>query len=117
MKSFLVAAGLLHLLFMILELFPWSWPVVARRASRNVPHFTPEQRHLVRFIVQNAGIYNGIVAGGLFFATFAGSSATHVAQVMLVGAAVAGTFGALTLKPPYLPALQALVGVVGFFLV
>jgi putative membrane protein len=117
MKLFLIAAGLLHLSFMLLELFPWSWPLVARRSSKKLPPFNPEQQHLVKVIVQNAGIYNGIVAGGLFFAAFAGSSATDVARVMLIGAAVAGTFGALTLKPPYVPAIQALVGIVGLCLV
>ena len=115
MKIFviLIVAGGLHLGFLLCELFPWSWPIVACLASKKVPAFGPEQKRLVKSIVQNAGIYNGIVAGGLFFAAFAGSS--DVARVMLLGAAAAGTFGALTLKPPYLPAIQALVGVTGLF--
>ena len=115
MKIFpiLIVAGGLHLLFLLLELFPWSWPIAARRASEKVPAFSAEQKLLVKSIVQNAGIYNGIVAGGLFFAACAGSS--DVARVMLLGAAAAGTFGALTLKKPYLPAIQALVGITGLF--
>jgi putative membrane protein len=117
MKWFLIAAGLLHLSFMLLELVPWKWPLAIRWTSSNLPSFTPEQQHFVRGIVQNAGIYNGIVAGGLFFAAYAGTSAADVARVLLIGAAAAGTFGALTLKSPYLPALQALVGAIGAILV
>jgi uncharacterized membrane protein len=118
MKLFLVAvvAGLLHLSFMLLELIPWKWPLAFQLTSHGL-NFTQEQKHYVSSVVQNAGIYNGIVAGGLFFAAYAGASATDVARVLLIGAAVAGLFGALTLRQPYLPALQALVGTIGAILV
>jgi len=114
MKCFLIVAGLLHVFFLLAELFPWHWPLLASGVSKGV-EFSKEQKLLVKAIVQNAGIYNGIVAGGLFFAAYAGSSASDVARVMLAGAAVAGIFGALTLKPPYLPAIQALMGVAGLY--
>lgn len=65
--------------------------------------------------MHNAGIYNGILAGGLFWAAYAGLAATDVALVMLVGAVVAGIFGTATLKSPA-TALQAAVGIIGLIL-
>jgi uncharacterized membrane protein len=115
----LIGAGALHAVFMVCELFPWSLPVLLRLASKKLPEkeaFTPDQQALVATIVHNAGIYNAIVAGGLFWAAFSGDSATDLAHVLLIGAAVAGIFGTVTLKSP-LTAIQALVGIIGFFLV
>ncbi len=68
MKWFLVAAAALHVFFMMSELFPWSLPAVLRIASKKLPTaepFTDAQRKLVAGVVHNAGIYNGIFAGGL----------------------------------------------------
>ena len=118
LKVFLILAGLLHLSFMALELFPWSWPVIACLLTTGLPAFTDRQHDVVKAVVQNAGIYNGIVAAGLFFAAFAGRAAFGVARVLLAGVVVAGIFGALTLPPPpYGPALQAVVGITGLLLV
>ena len=119
MSWFLIGAAGLHLLFMAAELFPWPLPVLLRVAGKKLPEgepFTNAQRKLVATIVHNAAIYNGIVAGGLLWAAYGGNSATSVARVMLVGAAVAGVFGTATLKSP-VTAVQAVVGIVGLFLV
>jgi len=107
------------LIFMIFELFPWPGPVLLQKVSKKLPEgeaFTATQKKLVATVVQNAGIYNGIVAGGLLWAAFHLPSATDVAYVMLMGAAIAGIFGTATLKS--LPtALQAAIGVVGVIFV
>jgi putative membrane protein len=117
---FLIGVGLLHTVFMFCELLPWSLPVLLRLLAKKRlaagEEFTSAQQTLVATIVHNAGIYNGIVAGGLFWAAFAGDSATDIARVLLIGAGVAGVFGTTTLKSP-LTAVQALVGIIGFFLV
>jgi uncharacterized membrane protein len=121
---FLLGAAALHALFMICELFPWRLPILLRVVSKKLPElsgaekgrFTDAQRKLVANIVRNAGIYNAIVAGGLCWAAFGGESAADVARVLLIGAAVAGVFGTVTLKSP-LTAVQALVGSIGLFLV
>jgi len=115
---FLIAAAMLHVVFLIAELFPWPLPVLLRLVSKKLPSsepFTQAQRNLVATIVHNAGIYNGIVAGGLLFAAFGGASAIGVARVMFAGAAVAGLFGTMTLKSP-ITAVQAVVGIIGLFL-
>src|SRR6266853_3056020 len=119
MKSFLIVAALLHLSFVVCELYPWQIPVSLAAASNGIPailpdqHFTPEQQkwlearqELTATIVHNAGIYNGIVAGGLFWAAYAGIASIELALVMLIGAVVAGIFGTATLKSP-VTAVQA----------
>jgi len=123
MRYYLMAAAGLHVLFMAAELFPWRLPVLLQIASKKLPQlnsngerFTDAQRKLVATVVHNAGIYNGILAGGLFWAAFGGDPARDVARVMLSGAAVAGVFGAATLRSP-VPAVQAVVGIVGLILV
>jgi uncharacterized membrane protein len=115
MKWFLIAAAILHFAFMMFELFPWPVPLLLQIVSKKLPEgepFTASQRKLVATVVHNAAIYNGILAGGLFWAAYAGPPATDVARVMLIGAAVAGTFGTATLKSP-VTALQAAIGVAG----
>jgi putative membrane protein len=121
--------GLLHLLFMVLELFPWHRPFSLGREIKRLPRppkgqdFTSDQQQVVdrhddlaAAIVHNAGIYNGIVAAGLFWAAFGPEPALagriDVARVMLAGAVVAGAFGTVTLKNP-VPAVQAVFGVGG----
>jgi putative membrane protein len=123
-KWFLYGAGAVHGLFMVLELFPWSFPILLKIVSKKLPALTQEtekekkwtdaQQSLVATIVHNAGIYNGILAGGLFWAAWAGAPARDVAAVLLVGATVAGIFGTVTLKSPA-TGFQALVGAAGCF--
>lgn len=124
MKLFLLAVALLHGLFMLAELLPPEKPLLLDKISSKLPKqasgeaFTEPQLKLVAKIVQNAGIYNSIIAGGLLWAALTGDllGATAVAKVILIGAAVAGLFGTLTLRSP-LTALQALAGIAGFLLV
>jgi len=118
MQWFLMGAAGLHVLFMLAELFPWSFPALLRAASQKLPSnepFTAAQQKLVATVVHNAGIYNGIVAGGLLWSAFGGAPVLDVARVMLMGAVVAGVFGAVTIQSP-VPAVQALVGIIGLFL-
>lgn len=119
MNWFLIIAAVLHAGFMLCELFPWSNPVLLQFEVKKLPpetSFTLDQQSMVATIVHNAGIYNSILAGGLFWAAFIGDPAADVARVLLIGAAVAGVFGTVTLKSP-VTAVQALIGIVGFFLV
>jgi putative membrane protein len=117
MKPFLFVAGLLHAGFLFAEMFPWSNPYLLCLVSSNFHHhrvsFSGDQLELVSIVVHNAGIYNGIVAGGLFWAA-SGKASMDVARVMLMGAVVAGVFGAATLAPA--TAVQAIVGIIGLVL-
>jgi uncharacterized membrane protein len=130
MKYFLFGAAALHASFLAAELLPWSRPLLLQKASENLrpipdltkdqlspeAKFTEEQQKLLATIVHNAGIYNGIVAGGLLWAATHDEDGHQVARVMLVGATAAGIFGTITLKS-WPTALQGLVGLAGLFLV
>ena len=82
MNRYLAAAALLHLIFRSAELFPWRLPFLLKAVGKKLPllpesmrtrelppdaRFTDEQQRLVATIVHNAGIYNGILAGGLLW--------------------------------------------------
>ena len=119
MRAFLFVAALLHVAFMVCELFPWPLPILLRLLSAKLPSgesFTGSQQKLVATIVHNAGVYNAIVAGGLFWAAWVSPSGTDVARVMLAGALVAGVFGTATLKSA-LTLVQAVVGIIGLYIV
>jgi hypothetical protein len=74
MKWYLLAVAAVHAAFMLCELFPWRFPVLLRIVSKKLPdvrtgdQWTDLQQPLVATIVHNAGIYNGILAGGLLWA-------------------------------------------------
>ena len=121
MRLFVLAVAILHTLFMLFELLPPKNPKLlqglSEKSLKNQP-LNASQTKFVATIVQNAGIYNGIIAGGLLWSLFADdrSAAASVAQVLLVGAGVAGVFGTLTMKS-FLTAIQGVAGIVGALLV
>ena len=119
MKWFLLGVALLHAVFMALELFPWETPFLLDLVGKKLPPdepFTTHQRDLVATIVHNAGIYNGILAAGLFWAALTGESANDVARVLLAGAAVAGIFGTVTMRSAP-TAVQAVLGIIGVLII
>jgi uncharacterized membrane protein len=121
MKWFLFLVAVVHAGFAVCELFPWGFPLLLKIASKKLPNlengnpWTNLQLPLVATIVHNAGIYNAILAGGLFWVALAFPAARDMTQFLLIGAAVAGIFGAVTLKSP-VPAIQALLGIIGLVL-
>jgi uncharacterized membrane protein len=66
-------------------------------------------------IRRNAGIYNGIVAVGLFVASSVGPDAFHVQVALLTGGVVAGLFGAATLTKATI--VQAVFGAIALVIV
>jgi uncharacterized membrane protein len=117
LKAYLCIVALLHGFFCVAELFPWRMPLALWLSLKQLKprdDFSPAQQDLVATIVHNAAIYNAIVAGGLVYAAMS-SPHGDVARVMLLGAAGAGVFGALTLRST-LAALQAVLGIIGLYL-
>ncbi len=114
MKIVLLGIALLHLGFMLAELLPWRISFVLQKTLDKLPKepLSPNQVELVANVVKNAGVYNGIVAGGLFYCAYAGD--LGAARVLLIGVVAAGIFGAFTLKSA-IPAVQALLGLFGYF--
>lgn len=101
--------ALIHFLISVVEIFFWQIPAVYERLG-----FTAEVASQVAPIVQNAGLYNGFVATGLLWSALAKENALPLRTFFLVCVAIAGVFGAVTLRPTTLvlqtlPALLALV--------
>jgi len=79
--------ALLHLGFLVLEMFLWTKPV-GLRIFRN----TPEKAELSRVLAANQGLYNGFLAAGLAWGLLAG--ALPVTVFFLACVIVAGAYGA-----------------------
>ena len=108
-----VLIGVVHVAFMIGELYPWEKPRIMEVVLKKWdPHLelSEDEHHFAAMVVHNAGIYNGIVAVGLFAAAWLGQPA-HAAQVaLLAGGIVAGLFGYATLTKATI--VQAVLGAI-----
>jgi len=79
--------ALLHLGFLVLEMFLWTKPA-GLRIFRN----SPEKAEASRVLAANQGLYNGFLAAGLAWGLIAGSLAIKV--FFLACVVVAGAYGA-----------------------
>lgn len=95
--------ALLHLYFLVLEMFLWTTP-----RGRRVFGTTPEFAAASKTLAANQGLYNGFLAAGLIWGLFAGDP---VKIFFLVCVMVAGVFGAATvnLKILWVQALPAAI--------
>lgn len=109
---FLVAVvALLHVGFMVLEMFFWDHPI-----GRRIFSMTAEQSASSATLAANQGLYNGLFAGLLLWAAF--TNKRDVILAILGCIIVAGIFGAATAKLTilYTQALPALIAL-GFVLI
>ena len=94
--------ALLHLVFLVLEMFLWTKPI-----GRRVFGLTPELAAASAKLAANQGLYNGMLAAGLLWAVVANLFEAKVFFLLCV--MVAGVFGAFTAKRSIL-FVQALPG-------
>jgi len=96
---------LLHLGFMILEMFFWTKPL-----GRSVFGLDPDWAEETKILAANLGLYNGFLAAGFGFSLL--SPRSDVALFFLACALIAGLFGAITVKPSVflVQGLPALIG-------
>ena len=104
-----VLVALLHLYFLVLEMFLWTRPL-GLKTFRN----TPEKAEVTRVLAANQGLYNGFLAAGLLYAAITGSR--EFALFFLACVVVAGFYGAYSVNKRIflvqaLPALLALAAV------
>jgi putative membrane protein len=88
--------ALVHVVIAGCELFLWRRPAVYGRLERF--HFTQADADRIAPIVANAGLYNGFIAAGLLWSVLAASNGYALRLFFLTCVAVAGVYGALTLK-------------------
>ena len=107
--ALVVLVALLHLYFLVLEMFLWTRPL-GLKTFRN----TPDKAEVTRVLAANQGLYNGFLAAGLLYAAITGSR--EFALFFLACVVVAGLYGAYSVNKRIflvqaLPALLALAAV------
>jgi len=103
--------ALLHLYFLILEMFLWTKPFGLRTFG-----LTPEFAVASKSLAANQGLYNGFLAAGLVWGLVLGDAGDPIKIFFLGCVIVAGVFGALTASRKILW-VQALPGAVALALV
>ncbi|MEO9080329.1 MAG: DUF1304 domain-containing protein [Rhodanobacter sp.] len=83
--------ALLHLWFLVLEMFLWTRPS-GRRAFGTTKEFAEQSKALAA----NQGLYNGFLAAGLGWSLHLGSGGFTVKIFFLSCVLIAGIFGGLT---------------------
>lgn len=101
------AVALLHVYFLVLEMFLWDKPT-----GRRVFGHSKEQAAATRVLAANQGLYNGFLAAGLVWGLVLGAAGFGVKIFFLVCVLVAGIFGAATAsrKILFVQALPAALG-------
>jgi len=88
-----VLVALLHLWFLVLEMFLWDKPA-GMRTFRN----TPEKAAVTKVLAANQGLYNGFLAAGLLWGLSLGAGGTNIKLFFLGCVFVAGVYGAATVS-------------------
>lgn len=107
----LALVALLHLGFLVLEMFLWNHPV-----GRRTFKMTPEYSQASASLAANQGLYNGFLAAGLIWGLLSGETSVQV--FFLVCVFIAGIFGGLTAKRSilYMQALPGLLALIAVYL-
>ena len=110
-KVLVALVALLHVYFLVLEMFFWTKP-----AGRRVFGTTPEFAEQSATLAANQGLYNGFLAAGLVWGLALGRDGYAVTIFFLSCVIVAGLYGAATanrkiLFVQALPAVLALLAV------
>ena len=107
----ILVVALLHIGFMILEMFLWNSP-----QGRKIFGLTAEFAERSAGLAANQGLYNGFLAAGLIWSLIATNAAFELKLFFLCCVSIAGIYGALSVKPVIFwiqafPAILAIVAV------
>ena len=83
--------ALLHVYFLVLEMFLWDKPTGLRTFRHSA-----EEAAASKVLAANQGLYNGFLAAGLVWGLSLGSAGTSVKIFFLGCVIVAGVYGAAT---------------------
>lgn len=107
----IAAVALLHLYFLVLEMFLWDKPA-GLRAFRQ----TLEAAQASKTLAANQGLYNGFLAAGLIWGLSLGAAGDAIKMFFLGCVVIAGVYGAVTVGRRIL-FIQALPAALGILLV
>jgi putative membrane protein len=85
------AVALLHVYFLVLEMFLWDKPVGLRTFG-----MTAAKAEVTKSLAMNQGLYNGFLAAGLAWGLALGPAGLAIKGFFLACVLVAGVFGAVT---------------------
>jgi putative membrane protein len=85
--------ALLHLYFLVLEMFLWDKPFGMR-----IFRLTPEFAKATKALAANQGLYNGFLAAGLAWGLILGAAGDPIKIFFLCCVIVAGALGAATVN-------------------
>lgn len=103
--------ALLHLYFLVLEMFLWDKPFGMRTFK-----LTPEFAAASKGLAANQGLYNGFLVAGLVWGLVLGAAGIQVKVFFLACVIVAGLFGGVTVNRIIL-FVQAIPGIIALALV
>ncbi|MFW5451092.1 MAG: DUF1304 domain-containing protein [Methylophagaceae bacterium] len=83
--------ALLHLYFLVLEMFLWDKPY-----GRKTFNLTKEFATASKTLAANQGLYNGFLAAGLIWGLLLGNAGTAILLFFLSCIVIAGIYGGLT---------------------
>ena len=100
--------ALLHLYFLVLEMFLWTKP-----KGRRVFGLSSEQAEQTRVLAANQGLYNGFLAAGLIWGIWLGAQGEAIRLFFLICVLIAGIYGGFTAnrKIFFVQALPAALGI------
>ena len=103
--------ALLHVGFLVLEMFYWNHPVGRKRFG-----LTPEFAKESATLAANQGLYNGFLAAGLLWGIVIDFAPVKI--FFLVCVLIAGIFGGFTARRTilYIQALPALLALIAVYL-
>ncbi len=109
----IAVVGLLHVYFLVLEMFLWDKPAGLKAFGQ-----TQQMATATKVLAANQGLYNGFLAAGLFWGLSLGAAGTGVKVFFLLCVLVAGLYGAATAarKILFIQAIPAAIGLVLVFL-
>ena len=85
------AVALLHVYFLVLEMFLWDRPFGLRTFG-----MTAAKAEVTKSLAMNQGLYNGFLAAGLVWGLALGPAGLAIKGFFLACVLVAGVFGAVT---------------------
>lgn len=109
--ALIVVVALLHLYFMVLEMFLWTRPLGLKVFRQSL-----EKAEQSKVLAANQGLYNGFLAAGLIWSLVC--TRQDVALFFLACVVIAGVYGAATVnrKIFFIQALPALLGFLAVWL-
>ena len=108
---FIVLVALLHVCFMVLEMFYWDKPLGLKAFG-----LSKEDAAASKVLAANQGLYNGFLAAGLLWGVGLGSAGAGIKLFFLSCVLIAGLYGAATANRKIL-FFQAVPGAIGLLLV